>query len=61
MDPRLARMDQDLRGPPPAQPAPVNAPPAIAPVVPAGGTFNMPDTLVSSNNRDFFVNWSSAI
>lgn len=29
LDPRLARMDQDLRGPPQAQPTPVSAPPVV--------------------------------
>lgn len=40
MDPRLARMDQDLRGPPQTQPASVNAPP----VIPAASDLRGPNT-----------------
>lgn len=45
IDPRLARMDQDLRGPPQTQPAPVSAPPVIpAAADPRGpNTFNITD------------------
>lgn len=45
IDPRLARMDQDLRGPPQTQPTPVSAPPVIpAAADPRGpNTFNITD------------------
>lgn len=45
MDPRLARMDQDLRGPPQVQPAPVNAPSVMPTTTDPRGpsTFNLTD------------------
>lgn len=48
MDPRLARMDQDLRGPPQTQTTPVTAPPIISATTdPRGPTaFNITDKLV---------------
>lgn len=48
MDPRLARMDQDLRGPPQTQTTPVTAPPIISATSdPRGPTsFNLTDKLV---------------
>lgn len=44
MDPRLARMDQDLRGPQ-APPAPVTAPPPVSATADPRGlaTFNIAD------------------
>jgi len=44
IDPRLARMDQDLRGPPQTQAAPVNAPVISAPTDPrSSNAFNIAD------------------
>lgn len=45
MDPRLARMDQDLRAPPQTQPTPVSVPPVIPAVADprAPNTFNLTD------------------
>lgn len=44
IDPRLARMDQDLRGPPQTQPTPVAAPVIPAVTDPRGSsTFNIAD------------------
>lgn len=45
MDPRLARMDQDLRTQPVIQPAPV-VPQVIPPVVDNRAAFSLPDKLV---------------
>ncbi|KAG7211348.1 hypothetical protein KM043_010642 [Ampulex compressa] len=56
MDPRLARMDQDLRGPQQAQPTPVSAPPVI-PISsdPRGPTaFNLTDNFCRDPRADRF-------
>lgn len=49
MDPRLARMDQDLRGPQQVQSTPVSASPAVSANTDprALNTFNISDKLVS--------------
>ncbi|XP_076172602.1 cleavage stimulation factor subunit 2 CstF64 isoform X2 [Ptiloglossa arizonensis] len=56
MDPRLARMDQDLRGPQQVQPTPVSAPPAVpANTDPRGlGTFNITDNFCRDPRTDRF-------
>lgn len=56
MDPRLARMDQDLRGPQQPQPPPVSVPP-VAPVTtdPRGpGTFNLADSALPVEGVESF-------
>ncbi|XP_017795086.1 PREDICTED: cleavage stimulation factor subunit 2 isoform X2 [Habropoda laboriosa] len=56
MDPRLARMDQDLRGPQQVQPTPVSAPPTVsANTDPRGlSTFNIPDNFCRDPRTDRF-------
>ncbi|XP_072764889.1 uncharacterized protein Cstf64 isoform X2 [Anoplolepis gracilipes] len=57
IDPRLARMDQDLRGPPQTQPVPVSAPPVIptATTDPRGpNTFNITDNFCRDPRADRF-------
>ncbi|XP_015606005.1 cleavage stimulation factor subunit 2 isoform X2 [Cephus cinctus] len=55
IDPRLARMDQDLRGPPQSQPTPVNAPPVIPPVADSRGPgFNLPDITLPAEGVESF-------
>lgn len=55
IDPRLARMDQDLRGPPQTQPTPV-----VPPVIPAAAdprgssTFNIADNFIRDPRADRF-------
>lgn len=56
MDPRLARMDQDLRTPQQAQPPPVNAPPVIPPITDSrGGGFSLADNFCRDPRADRFV------
>ncbi|XP_043290180.1 cleavage stimulation factor subunit 2 isoform X2 [Venturia canescens] len=55
MDPRLARMDQDLRGPPPIQPAAVSVPPPVPPVVGTAGPFNLPENFARDPRSDRFA------
>lgn len=45
LDPRVARMDQDLRGSPQTQPVPVSAPSVIPPIADPRGpnAFNIAD------------------
>ncbi|XP_017755730.1 PREDICTED: cleavage stimulation factor subunit 2 isoform X2 [Eufriesea mexicana] len=56
MDPRLARMDQDLRGPQQVQPTPVSASPAVsANTDPRGlSTFNISDNFCRDPRTDRF-------
>ncbi|CAK9832569.1 Cleavage stimulation factor subunit 2 [Anthophora retusa] len=56
MDPRLARMDQDLRGPQQVQPTPVSAPPTVsANTDPRGlSTFNIADNFCRDPRTDRF-------
>ncbi|XP_012283194.1 cleavage stimulation factor subunit 2 [Orussus abietinus] len=56
MDPRLARMDQDLRAPPQTQPVLVNAPPVIPPIVDPRGTaaFSLGDSFCRDPRGDRF-------
>lgn len=56
MDPRLARMDQDLRGPPQVQPAPVNAPSVMPTTTDPRGpsTFNLTDNTLPVEGVESF-------
>ncbi|XP_011346020.1 cleavage stimulation factor subunit 2 isoform X2 [Ooceraea biroi] len=55
IDPRLARMDQDLRGPPQTQPALVNAPVIPAPTDPrSSNAFNIADNFCRDPRADRF-------
>ncbi|XP_018305982.1 cleavage stimulation factor subunit 2 isoform X2 [Mycetomoellerius zeteki] len=55
IDPRVARLDQDLRGSPQTQPAPVNAPVIPVTTDPRGtNAFNMADNLLSVEGIESF-------
>ncbi|XP_050456172.1 cleavage stimulation factor subunit 2 isoform X1 [Cataglyphis hispanica] len=56
IDPRLARMDQDLRGPPQTQPTPVSAPPVIPVTTDPRGpnTFNITDNILPVEGVESF-------
>ncbi|XP_066589616.1 cleavage stimulation factor subunit 2 isoform X2 [Prorops nasuta] len=56
MDPRLSRMDQDLRGPPQSQPVSVTAPPVMPAVTDAraGNAFPLPDNVLPVEATESF-------
>ncbi|XP_032672232.1 cleavage stimulation factor subunit 2 isoform X1 [Odontomachus brunneus] len=56
MDPRLVRMDQDLRAPPQTQPTPVSAPPVIPAAADprASNTFNLTDNSIPVEGVESF-------